>query len=459
MSRSKIASEKTEKMRLYLDAHMTKSFTHIAERNQRRKELEEEMDKMKLDPAVRKQMIKNLEKEEKNFAKRRRLRLRVNDFEKIKVIGRGAFGEVRVTRKKDNNDIYAMKVMKKSEMVKKNQVAHIRAERDVLALADNPWVVKLHFSFQDELNLYLVMEFLQGGDLMTVLMDKDILSEEATRFYVAEIALAIISVHKLNYVHRDLKPDNILLDKSGHIKLSDFGLCKAFEEPQTVPYLEQYKKVASDSKDSKEVKGGQEKDMKSQQKKWKERTRQLAYSTVGTPDYIAPEVFAQTGYGQECDWWSLGVIMYECLVGYPPFYAEDPMSTCRKIVNWKKTLIFPPEANLSEPAKDLINKLICDSSNRISFDQMRKHKFFEPIDWDNLPRSKPPIVPEVSGPTDTRHFDEFPDEEDNQGEKEDPGELPQHHQPGQEALPFDGFTFRRPEDRPKVGISMFQNQS
>jgi len=451
MSRSKIASEKTEKMRIYLDAHMTKSFVHIAERNQRRKELEDEMEKMRLDPAVRKQMIKNLEKEEKKFAQKRRKRLKVDDFEKIKVIGRGAFGEVRVCRKKDTNEIYAMKVMKKSEMVKKNQVAHIRAERDVLALADNPWVVKLHFSFQDELNLYLVMEFLQGGDLMTVLMDKDILSEEATRFYVAEIALAIMSVHKLNYVHRDLKPDNILLDKTGHIKLSDFGLCKAFEEPQSVPYLEQYKKVAADPKD-KDIKTGQDKDMKSQRNKWKTRGRQLAYSTVGTPDYIAPEVFAQTGYGQECDWWSLGVIMYECLVGYPPFYAEDPMSTCRKIVNWKKTLIFPPEANLSEPAKDLINKLICDSSSRINFDQMRKHKFFETVDWDNLPRSKPPIVPEVGGPTDTRHFDEFPDEEENPGE--DPGELPQQ---GEEPLPFDGFTYKRVA-KPKVLAGDFFSQ-
>jgi len=337
-------------------------------------------------------------------------------------------------------------------MVKKNQVAHIRAERDVLALADNPWVVKLHFSFQDELNLYLVMEFLQGGDLMTVLMDKDILLEESTRFYVAEIALAIVSVHKLNYVHRDLKPDNILLDKSGHIKLSDFGLCKAFEEPQTVPYLEQYKKVVADPK---EVKGGQDKDMKSQRGKWKARTRQLAYSTVGTPDYIAPEVFAQTGYGQECDWWSLGVIMYECLVGYPPFYAEDPMSTCRKIVNWKKTLIFPPEANLSEPAKDLINKLICDSSNRISFDQMRKHKFFESVDWDNLPRSKPPIAPEVTGPTDTRHFDEFPDEEEAPG-GEDPGEV-QQQTSGQEPLPFDGFTYKRVA-KPQVLAAGFFSQ-
>jgi serine/threonine kinase 38 len=338
-------------------------------------------------------------------------------------------------------------------MVKKNQVAHIRAERDVLALADNPWVVKLHFSFQDDFNLFLLMEFLQGGDLMTVLMDKDILSEEATRFYVAEIALAIMSVHKLNYVHRDLKPDNILLDKTGHIKLSDFGLCKAFEEPQTVPYLEQYKKVQADG--PKDYKAGQDKDMKSQRSKWKTRGRQLAYSTVGTPDYIAPEVFAQTGYGQECDWWSLGVIMYECLVGYPPFYAEDPMSTCRKIVNWKKTLIFPPEANLSEPAKDLINKLICDSSSRISFDHMRKHKFFESVDWDNLPKSRPPIIPEVHGPTDTRHFDEFPDEEEAPGE--DPSELPAQNGVPQEPLPFDGFTFKRVA-KPKVLTGDFFNQ-
>jgi len=346
--------------------------------------------------------------------------------------------------------------MKKSEMVKKNQVAHIRAERDVLALADNPWVVKLHFSFQDEFNLYLVMEFLQGGDLMTVLMDKDILSEEATRFYIAEIALAIMSVHKLNYVHRDLKPDNILLDKTGHIKLSDFGLCKAFEEPQNVPYLEQYKKVtaAGDAKEM-DLKAQKDKEYKSQRNKWKTRGRQLAYSTVGTPDYIAPEVFAQTGYGQECDWWSLGVIMYECLVGYPPFYAEDPMSTCRKIVNWKKTLIFPPEANLSEPAKDLINKLICDSSNRITFDQLRKHKFFESIDWDRLPQSRPPIVPEVSGPTDTRHFDEFPDEEEPAGEE--PSDLPKQNGVPQEPLPFDGFTYKRVA-KPKVLTSDFFSQ-
>lgn len=440
--KSKIALEKAEKLRVFLDAHMVKEFKHIEERKQRRKELEEDMDRMKIGPEVRVQMLKNLEKEEKKYAYKRRKRLRVDDFEKIKVIGRGAFGEVRVVRKKDTSEIMAMKVMKKSEMVKKNQVAHIRAERDVLALADNPWVVKLHFSFQDDANLYLVMEFLQGGDLMTVLMDKDILSEEATRFYIAEIALAIISVHRLNYVHRDLKPDNILLDKSGHIKLSDFGLCKAFETEKQVPYLEQYKKVAADPK-SLDTKT-KEKEYKDKTKNWKTRGRQLAYSTVGTPDYIAPEVFAQTGYGQECDWWSLGVIMYECLVGYPPFYAEDPMSTCRKIVNWKKTLVFPPEATLSEAAKDLINKLICDASTRISFELLKKHKFFEGIDWDNIHQVTPPIVPEISGPTDTRHFDDFPEEEEHAGDEPVEGEPA----PGG-GSEFLAFTYKR-EAKPQV---------
>jgi len=302
----------------------------------------------------------------------------------------------------------------------------------VLALADNPWVVKLHFSFQDDKNLYLVMEFLPGGDLMTILMKFDILTEEQTRFYIAETALAIWSVHQLNYVHRDLKPDNILLDRDGHIKLSDFGLCKAFDEPP-LPYLDQFQK-----EENRAINGADPKEMKKAH-----RTRKLAYSTVGTPDYIAPEVFAQTGYGHECDWWSLGVIMYECLVGYPPFYAEDPMSTCRKIVNWKKTLVFPEEAHLSQEASDIIQRLINDSSKRLTFDEIKSHKFFKGLDWNSIRKQKASYTPNVTSETDVQNFDKFEPLPEEDVSEETQAYNSKHTEANSS---FVGYTFRRVEN-------------
>jgi serine/threonine kinase 38 len=183
---------------------------------------------------------------------------------------------------KETREVVAMKKMKKSEMVKKNQIAHVKAERDILSKAKNPWIVELKYSFQDDLNLYIVMEFLSGGDLMTLLMRKDILSEDESRFYIAEIILALESVHALNYIHRDLKPDNVLLDKDGHIKLTDFGLCKHAEiRPQ---------RMAEQSNQQLSTNFNQLKSVLDKRLGYK-RSRQLAYSTVGTPDYIAPEVF------------------------------------------------------------------------------------------------------------------------------------------------------------------------
>jgi len=140
---------------------------------------------------------------------------------------------------------------------------------------------------------------------------------------------------------------------------------------------------------------------------WKDRRRKLAYSTVGTPDYIAPEVLGQAGYGQESDWWSLGVIMYECLVGYPPFYADDPITTCKKILSWKTSLVFPDSKKISRAAKDLIRKLICDAPSRLSVDEIKKHSWFKGIDWKNLRNSTAAIVPELRDETDTRYFETF----------------------------------------------------
>jgi len=280
------------------------------------------------------------------------------------------------------------------------------------------------------------MEFLQGGDLMTILMHYDILSEEQTRFYIAETALAIHFVHNLNYLHRDLKPDNILLDREGHVKLSDFGLCKAFKDENNPYHHSAY------NQDEKQAPAAGA-DSADEQKKsgWKTRSRSLAKSVVGTPDYIAPEVFAQTGYGPECDWWSLGVIMYECLVGYPPFYADEPKMTCRKIMNWKQTLTFPSDAKLSPAAKDLITRLIADAPKRLDFEGMKEHPFFKGIDWAHLRETKAAIVPPVISEIDPQNFDKFDELVDTEPAPENGSVL--------------GFTYRRPQQEATIGANTF----
>lgn len=208
----------------------------------------------------------------------------------------------------------------------------MRAERDILATAThNPWIVELRCSFQDEEHLYLVMEFLSGGDLMTLLMDEDVFSEQLAQFFIAETVLAVDSVHKLNYIHRDLKPDNLLIGATGHLKLSDFGLCKHAEiKPARKVDPDKLREIDPQALPRNE---GLSRAQASKRYEYK-RIRKLAYSTVGTPDYIAPEVFGREGYTESVDWWSVGALLFEMLVGYPPFYSDEPAITCQKILQW-----------------------------------------------------------------------------------------------------------------------------
>lgn len=266
-----------------------------------------------------------------------------SQFEKVAGLGVGSFGEVALVRKVDTRKLYAMKTLKKKEVLKRNQAAHVKAERDLLAEADNEWVVKLFYSFQDRENLYFVMEYIPGGDMMNLLIKLGMFPEDLARFYIAELVLAVDSVHAVGFVHRDIKPDNILIGADGHIKLTDFGLCTGFRWTHDSKYYQDENAPAGHQRQ-----GSMDIDPEAWEKMKKKcqcpedeklkplemrrlHQRCMAHSLVGTPNYIAPEILQRKPYGKLVDWWSVGVILYEMIVGRPPFLAGTPMETQLKV--------------------------------------------------------------------------------------------------------------------------------
>ncbi|ELK33809.1 Serine/threonine-protein kinase 38 [Myotis davidii] len=405
-SMSNHTKERVTMTKVTLENFYSNLIAQHEEREMRQKKLEKVMEEEGLKDEEKRLRRSAHARKETEFLRLKRTRLGLEDFESLKVIGRGAFGEVRLVQKKDTGHVYAMKILRKADMLEKEQVGHIRAERDILVEADSLWVVKMFYSFQDKLNLYLIMEFLPGGDMMTLLMKKDTLTEEETQFYIAETVLAIDSIHQLGFIHRDIKPDNLLLDSKGHVKLSDFGLCTGLKKAhRTEFYRNLNHSLPSDFT-------FQNMNSKRKAETWKRNRRQLAFSTVGTPDYIAPEVFMQTGYNKLCDWWSLGVIMYEMLIGYPPFCSETPQETYKKVMNWKETLTFPPEVPISEKAKDLILRFCCEWEHRIGapgVEEIKSNSFFEGVDWEHIRERPAAISIEIKSIDDTSNFDEFPE--------------------------------------------------
>ncbi|KAJ0860243.1 putative protein kinase AGC-NDR family [Helianthus annuus] len=413
---SNATKQKVEAAKQYIEKHYKEQMKNLNERRERRNVLEKKLADSEVSEEEQNNLLKHLEKKETEYMRIQRHKMGADDFEPLTMIGKGAFGEVRICREKTTGNVYAMKKLKKSEMLRRGQVEHVIAERNLLAEVDSNCIVKLYCSFQDEEYLYLIMEYLPGGDMMTLLMRKDTLTEDEARFYVGETVLAIESIHKHNYIHRDIKPDNLLLDKFGHMKLSDFGLCK----PLDCTNLQEKDFTAANNLSGALQRDGRPAIPKRTQQEqllhWQRNRRMLAYSTVGTPDYIAPEVLLKKGYGMECDWWSLGAIMYEMLVGYPPFYSDEPMSTCRKIVNWRTHLKFPEEAKLSPEAKDLICKLLCNVEKRLGTKgahEIKAHPWFKGIEWEKLYQMEAAFIPEVNGELDTQNFEKF-EEGENQ---------------------------------------------
>ncbi|KAL0400881.1 UNVERIFIED_CONTAM: putative serine/threonine protein kinase IRE [Sesamum latifolium] len=320
-------------------------------------------------------------------------RTSIEDFEIIKPISRGAFGRVFLARKRATGDLFAIKVLKKADMIRKNAVESILAERDILISVRNPFVVRFFYSFTCRENLYLVMEYLNGGDLFSLLRNLGCLEEDMARVYIAEVVLALEYLHSLSVIHRDLKPDNLLIGPDGHIKLTDFGLSKVglinstddLSGPSAFLGVDKPKAAVNSS-------------VKREQRK--------KHSVVGTPDYLAPEILLGMGHGATADWWSVGVILFELLVGIPPFNAEHPQQIFNNIINrdipWPK---IPQE--MSYEASDLINKLLIENPvqrlGATGAGEVKRHPFFKDINWDTLARQKAAFIPSVDA-HDTSYF-------------------------------------------------------
>lgn len=312
---------------------------------------------------------------------RRHLALRppdVSHFELRTTVGTGTFGRVRLVRLKTGPPIcMALKILRKSKIIQTKQVEHVKSEKNILQAISHPFIVNLIGAFQDEKRLYMLMEFVNGGELFSYLRNERRLCNDHARFYAAEIVLAFEYLHDLRIIYRDLKPENLLLDNQGHIKMTDFGFSKVVED----------------------------------------RT----WTLCGTPDYLAPEIIQSKGHNKSVDWWALGVLIYEMLVGKPPFYDDDPMKIYRNVMDG---VVDYPDY-LDSRAKDLIKKLLThDRSKRYGClkhgaEDIKRHKFFRNISWlDCYEKRLPaPYIPNVSGPDDVGMFDDYPEDD----EEEDPG--------------------------------------
>jgi len=324
-----------------------------------------------------------------------------SEFEAIRTIGKGRNTEVRLVRHRKSGSVCVMKIVDKRALRHGGKTRHIDSELAALKLLNTPWVVKLYTTFEDADAFYFIMEFVQGGDLMSVLMKRGTLTIEESKFYAAQIAVAIHEVHKIGFAHRDVKPDNVLIDRHGHIKLADLGLSKCLD-----PTAAQRVLTLQNPTSSGKTEDGSSNCAASSTRKT-HIPRHLAYSAVGTLDYIAPEIISRCGHDQRCDWWSLGVILYECLVGYAPFFADTPQRTCANVLNFRHTLKFPTDTKMPLDAIHLIKRLVSEPERRAGFHEINSHPFFRGIDWNHLRSMPPPFVPELSGDTDTRYFDDI----------------------------------------------------
>ncbi|CAI4833395.1 AMP_1a_G0056580.mRNA.1.CDS.1 [Saccharomyces cerevisiae] len=353
---------------------------------------------------------------EHEVLRKRRLKPKHKDFQILTQVGQGGYGQVYLAKKKDSDEICALKILNKKLLFKLNETNHVLTERDILTTTRSDWLVKLLYAFQDPESLYLAMEFVPGGDFRTLLINTRILKSGHARFYISEMFCAVNALHELGYTHRDLKPENFLIDATGHIKLTDFGLAAGTVSNERIESM----KIRLEEVKNLEFPAFTERSIEDRRKiyhnMWKTEIN-YANSMVGSPDYMALEVLEGKKYDFTVDYWSLGCMLFESLVGYTPFSGSSTNETYENLRYWKKTLRRPRtedrRAAFSDRTWDLITRLIADPINRVrSFEQVRKMSYFAEINFETLRTSSPPFIPQLDDETDAGYFDDFTNEED-----------------------------------------------
>lgn len=295
---------------------------------------------------------------------------KLSDFERQKVLGTGAFGIVYLTKHVDTGKFYAMKMLEKSKIVKLKQVEHSYYEKKILCGLNFPFVVYMKYFFKDNVYLYFILPFIAGGEMFSHLRKMGKFEESSSKFYAAQVILALEYLHACELVYRDLKPENILIDRSGYIKITDFGFCKLI--------------------------------------------RGRTWTLCGTPEYLAPEIVLSKGYGRSVDWWSMGVLLFEMSAGHPPFFASDPMRIYEKIVAGK----YRCPGHFTPELKDLVGHVLqVDVTKRYGnlkdgVLDFKNHRWFKEVDWDMLLNSRihPPFIPKIRSAGDASNFDHFDEE-------------------------------------------------